>query len=399
MNEGIRIAARRSICAAVVAAAVALFGLAVAPAPAVAQGKIKVGLMLPYTGTYAALGKAITNGFKLAVAESGDKLGGREIEYYTVDDESNPAKAPENTNKLVKRDNVDVIIGTVHSGVAIGMAKVVRETGTLMIDPNAGADQITGPLCAPNIFRTSFSNWQPGYATGKVVAADKRKTAVTLTWNYAAGQQMVDGFEEAFEAAGGKVIKKLTLPFPNVEFQPFLTEIASLKPDAVYVFFAGGGAVKFTKDYAAAGLKGKIPLYGAGFLTEGTLAAQGDTAEGVVTALHYSDSLPAPRNVAFRAAYKKAYNAEADVYAVQGYDAAQLLRAGLEAVKGDMRKKREMIRAMESAKIDSPRGPFTLSKAHNPIQNFYARKVEGGDNKVVGMAVRNLADPGRGCKL
>src|SRR3989338_7904248 len=117
------------------------------------QAKLKVGLRLPYTGTYAQLGVAITNGFKLAVEERGGKLGGREIEYFTVDDESNPAKAPENTNKLVQRDKVDVVIGAVHSGVAMGMAKVIRESGTLWINPNAGADEVTGPLCAPNFFR------------------------------------------------------------------------------------------------------------------------------------------------------------------------------------------------------------------------------------------------------
>jgi branched-chain amino acid transport system substrate-binding protein len=82
--------------------------------------------MLPYTGTFAPLGVAITNGFKLAVEERGGKLGGREIEYIVVDDESNPAKAPENANKLVQRDKVDVVIGTVHSGVAMGMAKVLQ---------------------------------------------------------------------------------------------------------------------------------------------------------------------------------------------------------------------------------------------------------------------------------
>jgi branched-chain amino acid transport system substrate-binding protein len=60
----------------------------------------------------------------------------------------------------------------------------------------------------------------------------------------------VNGFKEAFEKGGGKVVKEMTLPFPNVEFQALLTEIASLKPDAVFVFFAGGGAVKFVKDYA-----------------------------------------------------------------------------------------------------------------------------------------------------
>ncbi len=132
--------------------------------------KLKVGLMLPYTGTFAALGTAIENGFRLHVSEQGGKLGGRDIEFVKVDDESDPSKATDNVNKLVKRDNVDVLIGTVHSGVAMAMAKVAKDTGTLLIVPNAGADAVTGPMCAPNIFRSSFSNWQPGYAMGEVVA-------------------------------------------------------------------------------------------------------------------------------------------------------------------------------------------------------------------------------------
>ena len=224
------------------------------------QAKLKVGLMLPYTGTYAQLGVAITNGFKLAVEERGGKLGGREIEYFTVDDESNPAKAPENANKLVQRDKVDVVIGTVHSGVAMGMAKVIRESGTLWINPNAGADEVTGALCAPNFFRTSFSNWQTTHALGKVLKANGHKNAVFITWKYAAGEQMMAGFKEGFEKEGGKLSKELYVPFPQVEFQALLTEIASIKPDAVVAFFAGGGAAKFLKDYQAAGLKGKIPL-------------------------------------------------------------------------------------------------------------------------------------------
>lgn len=374
--------------------------LALAATAAFAQARtIKVGFMLPYTGTYAALGNAITNGFKLAVDQAGGKLGGVKVEYYTVDDESDPAKAPENTNRLVKRDEVDVLVGTVHSGVAIGMAKIARETGTLMIVPNAGADQITGPLCAPNIFRTSFSNWQPGYGTGVMMANDGHKTAVTLTWKYAAGEQQVNGFKEAFEKGGGEIVRDLTLPFPNVGFQPYLTEIASLNPDAVFVFFAGGGAVKFVKDYAAAGLKGKIPLYGTGFLTDGTLEAQGETAEGVLTSLHYAESLDTPRNKAFQEAYQKAHGMAADVYAVQGYDAAQLLRAGLEAVGGDVGDKDAMFEAMETAVIDSPRGRFTLSEAHNPVQDMYARKVVDGDNEVIGVAVEDLKDPARGCRM
>ena len=373
--------------------------LAGGPALAQTQGKLKVGLMLPYTGTFAALGTAIENGFRLHVAEQGGKLGGREVEFFKVDDESEPAKATDNVNKLIKRDNVDVLVGTVHSGVAMAMARAAKDSGTLLIVPNAGADAVTGPMCGPNIFRSSFSNWQPGYAMGEVVAKKGHKKVVTITWKYAAGDESVRGFKEAFEKAGGQVVKELTLPFPNVEFQALLTEIAAAKPDAVYTFFAGGGAVKFVKDYAAAGLKKTIPLYGAGFLTDGTLEAQGADAGGLLTTLHYADSLNTPRDTAFRTAYAKSYKLQPDVYAVQGYDAAQMLAVGLNAVKGDISKKAEFAEALRKARIDSPRGPFTLSKAHNPVQDIYLRQVEGKENKLVGVASKALADPGRGCRM
>lgn len=363
------------------------------------SGKLKIGLMLPYTGTYAALGNAITNGFKLAVAEREGRLGGRPLEYFTVDDESDPSKAPENTNKLVQRDKVDVLVGTVHSGVALGMVKIARETGTLLIIPNAGAGAATGELCAPNIFRTSFTNWQTGFPMGKIVADRGLKSVVTVTWKYAAGEESVAGFAEGLTKAGGKVVKELWVPFPAVEFQAILTSIGSIKPDAVYTFFAGAGAAKFVKDYAAAGLKEKIPLFGSGFLTDGVLEAQGAAAQGLETTLHYGDGLDTPRNRAFRAAYSKAYHAEPDVYAVQGYDSALLLAAGLDAVRGEMGKKKEIIAAMEKARIDSPRGAWTLSKAHNPIQDIYLRKVVGKDNKVMGVAHKALEDPAAGCKM
>src|SRR3954470_17145196 len=248
--------------------AVALLAAAAATS-ALAQdkGPIKVGLMLPYSGTYAGLGNAIENGFKLYVQEQGGKLGGREVQYFKVDDESEPSKATDNVNKLIKRDNVDVLVGTVHSGVALAMAKAAKDNNTLLIIPNAGADAVTGPMCAPNIVRSSFSNWQPAYAMGKVAADKGHKKAITITWNYAAGAESVKGFKEAFEKGGGQVVKELNLPFPGVEFQALLTEIAAQKPDAVSPFFAGGGAVKFVKDYAAAGLTKTMPLYGPGFLT------------------------------------------------------------------------------------------------------------------------------------
>lgn len=362
-------------------------------------GKVRVGIMLPFTGTFAPLGVAIENGFRMALAEKGNQLGGREIEFFKIDDESNPAKGVENANTLVQRDKVDVLIGTVHSGVQMGIQKVARDTGVLSIIPNAGVHAATRALCAPNVFRTSFTNSQPTRALGKYLVDKGQKKAVWITWKYAAGEESFEGFKESYTAAGGTIIKDLYLPFPNVEFQALLTEIAALKPDAVACFFSGGGAAKFIKDYAAAGLKDKIPLYGPGFLTDGVLDAVGPAAEGIVTTLHYADNLNTPRDNAFRLAYAKTFKLQPDVFAVQGYDAGQLLLLGAAAAKGDFSNKKALYAAMEGAVIDSPRGKWTMSKAHNPIQDIYLRKVVGKENQLIGVAAKALADSGAGCNL
>ncbi len=375
------------------AAAVLVSGAALAAEP------VKIGVMLPYTGTFAALGEAITNGMELAISQNGDKLGGREVEYITVDSEANPGKAPQNMNRLVNGEGADVIIGPVHSGVAMGMIKIARQEGAITIIPNAGLNAATRQFCAPNIFRTSFSAWQTSYPMGKMAYEMGYRKIATIAWNYSFGKESLSAFEEGFKAAGGEVVKQFLTPFPKVEFQSYLTEIASLKPDAVFSFYAGGGAVKFVKDYDAAGLKNTIPLLGSGFVTDGTLKAQGPAAEGVKTTLHYAATLDNPTNKAFQKAYQEAYGKAADIYAVQGYDAGQMLVQALDAVKGNTKDREGLIKAMEAVKIESPRGAWHFSKAHNPVQNMYLREVKNGKNVVVKVAAQAVEDPATGCSM
>ncbi|MCL4765625.1 MAG: ABC transporter substrate-binding protein [Hyphomicrobiaceae bacterium] len=386
---------RRSVLKGAAAAAAAT---SVPTGWAIAQSKpLKVGLMLPYSGTYAKLGENITYAVEMVIAEKGGKLGGREVQIIKLDDESKPELGPQNADRLVKRDQVDVVIGTVHSGVQMGIHKVVKESGTLTIIPNAGNGAVTRELCAPNVYRTSFTNWQPAYGMG--LAAGKRgvKKGVWVTWDYAAGAESGEGFKQGLEKHGGQLVDILKLPFPQTNFQPLLAQIPGLGVDVVGAFFAGGGAVQFVKEYAAAGIK--VPLCGSGFLTEGTLQAQGAAAEGIETALHYGDGLDNPKNAAFRKAFKEKAGRDVDVYAVQGYDAAQLLAVGLAAVKGNLDDEKNLHKALETAKIDSPRGPMSMSPQHNVVHNIYLRKVTGGENKVVGIAAEQLADPGTGCKM
>lgn len=370
------------------------------PTPAIAQGApLKVGFMLPYSGTFAKLGKFVDDGFRLYVEKQGGSLGGRRIEFVQVDDESKPESATDNMNRLVGREKADVVVGTVHSGVAMAMVKMARDNNTALIIPNAGVNEATGPMCAPHIFRTSFSNWQVCQPMGKVMFDEGQRKVVTITWRYAAGTQMIEAFKEGFTKAGGTIVEDLALPFPEVEFQALVTRIATLKPDAVFAFFAGGGAVKFVKDYAAAGLNKSIPLYGAGFLTDGTLPAQGADANGIRTTLHYADNLDNAANKSFLEAFKAKTGQDGDIYAVQGWDAAALLAEGLKATKGDWAARAQATAAMRAARFDSPRGPLSFNRAGNPVQNIYLREVRNGRNEMIAIAGQAVDDPARGCKV
>lgn len=393
-----RLTRRAFISASAAATAMSLLPLRSAAAT---SKPLKIGILLPYSGTYAMLGEAITMGLKLRIAEEGGSLAGRPIQYIAIDSEASPLEAAQNTQKLVSKETVDFLVGPVHSGVALAMTKIVAARGKpIMIIPNAGANAITRQWCARNIFRASFSNWQSGYPCGRVMIEDGHQTLVTMTWKYAAGDEMMAASAEHFEALGGSVLKHIRVPFPDVAFQAQLSELAALQPDAVCAFFSGGGAVKFVTDYAATGLKERIPLYGPGFLTEGVANAQGPAAEGIKTTLHYADTLPLPANLRFRASYRNAFGREADVFSVQGYDTASLIVAAVEAVDGDTSAVEQMATALGKAELEtSPRGAWRMSKAHNPIQPVYLRQVSDGEHQILRTVAEALEDPATGCSL
>ncbi len=361
------------------------------------MSKVRVGVLLPFTGTYAKLGSHILDAMKLRIAQNGDKLGGRKVEFNVIDSEMNVPKSTQRVNKLVKKEKSHFIVGPVHSGIGINMARMLKNKKVIMIVPNAGANQITGQFCAQNIFRTSFTSWQTAYPAGQAMLKAGHKKVALLYWNYAFGKQTAAAFKESFIAGGGEVVADMPTPFPKTEFQSFFTKVAAIKPDAVFTFYSGGGAIKFMKDYAAAGLQGKIPLWGT-FLTEGTAKGAGSASEGIISTLHYSTELENPTNVYFKKDFKKATGDDADVFAIQGFDTGSLLIQGMSAVGGDTDATMDLTNAMRSARIASPRGSFTFSKANHPIQDIYLREVQGGVNKVIGVAARALEDPANGCK-
>lgn len=359
---------------------------------------VKVGLVIPQAGVYAPLGTDMQRGWDLWLARHGGKLGGFDVTTVTADEGETPQTGVPATQRLLQSENCDVLVGIVSSATALGVRDMVSEAKKVLVVANAGANDITGKAASPYIWRTSFTNGQVAAAMGRYLAEKARQDSVYLiASDYAAGAEAAAGFRAAFEGAGGKIAGTAKPPFGKTQdYQPFLSGIKSSGAQATFCFFAGAEAVSFVKQYKQFGLAKSVPLYGSGFLTEGgVLGAQGASALGVQTSLHYTSELDNAANTAFAGAYQKKYDAVPTVYAVQTWDAANVLDRALRAA-GDV-DGAALSKALGGlGEIgDSPRGPWSFED-QTPKQKFYLRKVTKDGGQYVNTVVAETAAVGQG---
>ena len=135
-------------------------------------------------------------------------------------------------------------------------------------------------------------------------------------------------------------------------------------PDAAYVFFAGGPAIQFVKEWAAFGLKDEIQLAGAGWLNSALyINAQGMDAEGTLGILNYVPSIDLPANHVFQEKFRAAHGRDGSEFGVAAYDTARLIVEALKATGGNTDDKAALVAAMRETSFDGPRGPFRIDPA------------------------------------
>ncbi len=379
------------------AAAAAL--LAAAAQTAATAEPVKIGVLLPYSGVYAALAEEIDAGFDMALEQFGEGL---EFDVIREDTEVQPPVGLAKAKKLVLGDEVDVLTGVVSSGVLGAIRDFVHESKVPIVVSNAGLDAATGERCSPYITRVSFTNASPSTAMGEWLAKQGVKKVFTLAPDYAAGHDSIGAFADSYTANGGEIVGSEYTPFQKTQdFGPYLAKAKDSGADAIYVFYAGGEAIAFVKQYDSFGLD--MPLYGSGFLTSPLyVAAEGPAANGVVASLHYVPTVEGDVNAKFVKDFKDKYGHVPSEYAVQGYDAG---RAIAQAVKGGATDRAALAAALPKVDLSgSPRGPVSIDPAtHNIIQNMYIYETVAGDDgqltqKIIG-TVENFTPPVNGCKM
>ncbi|WP_075219031.1 ABC transporter substrate-binding protein [Acuticoccus yangtzensis] len=354
----------------------ALLATTIVAGPAMAQDGVKIGIMLTLSGPPAVLGEQAKNGFELAVEKMGGQLGGIPTEIIVVDDELKPDIAATKARELVERDGADFVVGPIFSNIMQAIAKPVTDAGAFLISPNAGTSTFAGAECNPNLFVASYQNDQVHEVLGKYAQDTGYSRVFLMAPNYQAGKDALAGFRHSYE---GEVVGEVFVPLGQLDFSAELAQIAAYQPDAIYTFMPGGMGVNLVKQYRQAGLD-TIPFLSAFTVDETTLPAQQDAAVGFFGGANWAPDLDNEASKEFVAAYEEKYGAVPGTYAMQAYDAAQLIDSAIKAAGGDVSDSDAIRAGLRAADITSLRGDFKFGPNNYPIQDFYLVKVAKRDD-------------------
>src|SRR6202171_2603770 len=373
MNEFLRGNAMHRKFFATVSVAIALAATAVGTAAA--QDTVKIGLVMPMTGTVGAAGQEVVAAVKLYMAQHGDMVAGKKLELIIREDGSIPDNAKRLAQELVVNDKV-AILGAGTTPSAMSMAPIATEAKVPTVVMISGTSVVTER--SPYSVRTCFTLGQQSGIIADWALKNGSHKAVSVLSDWAPGAEAGKAFEEHFSQGGGQVLETLKVPLANPDFAPFLQRAADLHPDTLFVFVPAGQAGAFARQFAERGLdKSGIKLVGPGdIVDDDDLPGTGDTFLGVVTAGFYSAAHASRTNKDYVAAYAKATGHRANFISVGGYDGMHLIYQALEKTGGKIDAD-TVIEAMKGMKWESPRGPTSIDpRTRDIVQDVYIRKIE-----------------------
>jgi branched-chain amino acid transport system substrate-binding protein len=343
-----------------------------------AQDTVKVGMVMPLTGTLADAGKQVVAGARLYMSQHGDTVAGKHIDLIVKDDGSSFDTGKRLIQEAIVNDKVDILAGGL-TGDLMAAAPVItaakKPTVIMLSSTSAVVDK------SPYFVRSSCTLAQSAMILADWAIRNGIKKVVTLVSDFSPGLEAEATFKARYLAAGGEIAENIRVPLRSPDFSPFLQRARDAEPQAIFVFVPSVQAVGLAKQFAERGLdKAGIKLIGPGDLTDDdTLAQVGDVMLGTVTAHFYSAAHPSAINKAFVEAYLRQSGRRANFMAVSGYDGMHVIYEALKKTNGSV-DSGALMAAMKGMAWESPRGPMSIDPAtRDVVQTVYIRKVEMRD--------------------
>ena len=332
-------------------APVALAGavLALLPAPAPAQGPIKIGASLSLTGTYAQPGTYQKEGYELCADHVNAKGGllGRKIEFVFYDDQSTPATGVRLYEKLITEDKVDAVMGPYSSPITEAVANVSEKYQKVLVSPLAATTSI---FKKGRKYIFMVISPAEGYLEGLVDLAAKRglKTVAVVNEDTLFTKASAAGVIETAKKLGMQVVFQEAYPKGNTDFSALLTKLKAANPDVIAASTYFDDAVAITRQMRELNVNAK--MYGV--TVGGDLPKFYDllkqNAEYVYGATQWEATLPYPGQKEFVDSYVKKFNREPVYHSAAGYAGCLIYAEGVRrAATLDSDKVREQLLKLE----------------------------------------------------
>ena len=362
-----------------------LAGLAAATllsaAPAHADGTVKIGLIMTYSGQFADLATMMDNAIKLYMKQHGDTVAGKKIELIRKDSGTGgtaPDVAKRLAQELVVRDKADIIAGFSLTPEALAAADVGTEAKKPMVITNAATAIIT--TRSPYFVRTSTALPQPIGTLGGWAAKNGIKQAYTMVSDYGPGIDSEGAFQNAFKQGGGQIVGSVRFPVANPDFSAFAQRVKDANAEAVFIFVPGGEQPSaLGKALAERGITPKTTkVLSSGELTnDDALKGLGDAALGIISGWTYDHRHKSALNAEFVKGMNELLGGRnPDQFAVSAYDGIHLIYEALKKTNGNTDGE-ALVNAMKGMAWESPRGPISIDpETRDIIQTIYLRRVE-----------------------
>jgi branched-chain amino acid transport system substrate-binding protein len=303
-----------------------------------AQEEVRIGHVGPMSGSIAHLGKDNENGAKMAIDELNAKgvvIGGKKIKLVllTEDDAADPKQATAVAQKLVDA-KVKGVVGHLNSGTTIPASKIYYEAGIPQLSPSA-----TNPKYTQQGFNTAFrlvaNDGQLGGTLGRyAVDALKAKRVAVIDDRTAYGQGVAEEFVKGVNGkkAGTEIVARQYTNDKATDFSAILTAIKAKNPDII--FFGGMDAVAgpMLRQMKQLGINAKL-MGGDGICTEALAKLAGDAMADSQVVCAEAGGVEDAQKVGldnFKAAYKKKFGIDVQIYAPYVYESVMTLVAAME---------------------------------------------------------------------
>ncbi|HWC03126.1 MAG TPA: ABC transporter substrate-binding protein [Methylomirabilota bacterium] len=363
-----------------------------------AQGTVKIGLILPYSGQFADTATQMDNGIKLYLKKHGDTVAGKKVEIIRKDAGGpSPDVAKRLAQELVVRDGVDILAGFVLTPNALAASDVSDQAKKFMVIMNAATSIITTK--SNYSVRTSLTLPQVTESLGGWAYKSGVRKTYTMVSDYGPGHDAEGGFQRAFKAAGGEIVGSVRFPLANPDFSAFVQRAKDLNPESIFIFVPGGAQpAALGKALAERGIDPKkIKVLGTGEVTDETAVRNmGDAALDIITAWHYDYNHDSALNKEFVREFAAESKVNPNFFAVGGYDGMHLIYEALKKTSGKTDGD-SLVNAAKGMKWESPRGPVSIDpETRDIIQTVYIRRVQKVGGNLVNVEfdkIENVKDP------